>query len=123
MSLQLIRPDITLDFVGKRYFFVALSTLINVAAIGLLFTRWLHDELQTNSLTDDERRCPGEGSFDRAVRRGAGSILDRENRAQICGCRENPRLSGSLRSKKMREPAQYFRVFPRERENRGLGGG
>ncbi|HYK63919.1 MAG TPA: protein translocase subunit SecF [Patescibacteria group bacterium] len=38
MSLQLIRPDINLDFVGKRYFFVALSTLINIAAIVLLFT-------------------------------------------------------------------------------------
>jgi preprotein translocase subunit SecF len=33
MSLQLIPPDINLDFVGKRYWFVALSTLINVAAI------------------------------------------------------------------------------------------
>ena len=42
MSLQLIRPDINLDFVGKRYFFVALSTLINVAAIVLLFTRGLN---------------------------------------------------------------------------------
>ena len=31
MSLQLIRPDINLDFVGKRYFFVALSTAINIA--------------------------------------------------------------------------------------------
>src|SRR5271166_3972242 len=42
MSLQLIRPDINLDFVGKRYFFVALSTLINIAAIVLLFTRGLN---------------------------------------------------------------------------------
>jgi len=42
MSLQLIRPDINLDFVGKRYFFVALSTLINVAAIVLLFARGLN---------------------------------------------------------------------------------
>jgi preprotein translocase subunit SecF len=33
MSLQLIPPDIDLDFVGKRYFFVALSTVINLAAI------------------------------------------------------------------------------------------
>jgi preprotein translocase subunit SecF len=36
MSLQFIRPDINLDFVGKRYFFVALSTAINVAALVLL---------------------------------------------------------------------------------------
>jgi preprotein translocase subunit SecF len=36
MSLQLIPPDIDLDFVGKRYFFVALSTAINLAAIFLL---------------------------------------------------------------------------------------
>jgi preprotein translocase subunit SecF len=37
MSLQLIKPDINLDFVGKRFFFVALSTAINLAAIvGLL---------------------------------------------------------------------------------------
>src|SRR5947208_10763256 len=38
MSLQLIPPDINVDFVGKRYFFVALSTLINLAAIALLVT-------------------------------------------------------------------------------------
>ncbi len=42
MSLQLIRPDINLDFVGKRYFFVLLSTVINIAAIVLLFTRGLN---------------------------------------------------------------------------------
>src|SRR5712692_7207846 len=36
MSLQLIPPDINLDFVGKRKFFVALSTAINLAAILLL---------------------------------------------------------------------------------------
>jgi preprotein translocase subunit SecF len=42
MSLQLIRPDINLDFVGKRYFFVLLSTAINLAAIVLLFTRGLN---------------------------------------------------------------------------------
>jgi preprotein translocase subunit SecF len=36
MSLQLIPPDINIDFVGKRYFFVALSTLVNLAAIFLL---------------------------------------------------------------------------------------
>jgi preprotein translocase subunit SecF len=41
MSLQLIRPDINLDFVGKRYFFVLLSTAINIAAIVLLLTRGL----------------------------------------------------------------------------------
>ncbi len=38
MSLQLIRPGINLDFVGKRHFFVALSTVINIAALVLLFT-------------------------------------------------------------------------------------
>jgi preprotein translocase subunit SecF len=42
MSLQLIRPDINVDFVGKRYFFVLLSTAINIAAIVLLFTRGLN---------------------------------------------------------------------------------
>lgn len=36
MGLQLIPPDINIDFVGKRYFFVALSTAINIAAIVLL---------------------------------------------------------------------------------------
>jgi preprotein translocase subunit SecF len=36
MSLQLIRPDINIDFVGKRYFFVAASTVLNLAAIFLL---------------------------------------------------------------------------------------
>ncbi|MGZ6195982.1 MAG: protein translocase subunit SecF, partial [Candidatus Binataceae bacterium] len=38
MSFQIIRPDIDLDFVGKRYFFVVLSSLINLAAIILLIT-------------------------------------------------------------------------------------
>src|SRR5216684_2282568 len=42
MSLQLIRPDINLDFVGKRFFFVLLSTVINIAAIELLFTKGLN---------------------------------------------------------------------------------
>ena len=36
MGLQLIPPDINLDFVGKRFIFVTLSTIINVAAIILL---------------------------------------------------------------------------------------
>jgi preprotein translocase subunit SecF len=42
MSLQLIRPGINLDFVGKRYFFVMLSTVINIAAIVLLLTKGLN---------------------------------------------------------------------------------
>ncbi|HKM99663.1 MAG TPA: protein translocase subunit SecF [Candidatus Binataceae bacterium] len=42
MSLQLIRPDINLDFVGKRYFFVGLSTVINIAAILLLIFKGLN---------------------------------------------------------------------------------
>src|SRR5215471_11505765 len=42
MSLQLIRPDINLDFVGKRHFFVLLSTAINILAIVLLFTKGLN---------------------------------------------------------------------------------
>jgi preprotein translocase subunit SecF len=36
MSLQLIPPDIDVDFVGKRNFFILLSTAINLAAIFLL---------------------------------------------------------------------------------------
>ncbi len=36
MALQLISPGINLDFVGKRHFFVALSTVVNLAAILLL---------------------------------------------------------------------------------------
>ena len=38
MAFQLIPPDINLDFVGKRKFFVGLSLIINIAAIVLLFT-------------------------------------------------------------------------------------
>ncbi|HUO03746.1 MAG TPA: protein translocase subunit SecF [Candidatus Binataceae bacterium] len=41
MSLQLIRPGINLDFVGKRYLFVAVSTAINIAAILLLIFKGL----------------------------------------------------------------------------------
>ncbi len=36
MGLQLIPPGINLDFVGKRHFFVALSTVVNLVAILLL---------------------------------------------------------------------------------------
>ena len=36
MSLQLISPDVNIDFVGKRNFFIMLSTAINLAAIVLL---------------------------------------------------------------------------------------
>jgi preprotein translocase subunit SecF len=36
MSLQLIPPDVNIDFVGRRKFFVTLSTAINIAAIFLL---------------------------------------------------------------------------------------
>jgi preprotein translocase subunit SecF len=36
MPLQFIPPDVNIDFVGKRYFFVAVSTAINLAAIFLL---------------------------------------------------------------------------------------
>ncbi|HYB91847.1 MAG TPA: protein translocase subunit SecF [Candidatus Binataceae bacterium] len=42
MSFQLIRPDINLDFVGKRHFFVILSTAINLAAIFLLIFKGLN---------------------------------------------------------------------------------
>src|SRR6516225_11190470 len=42
MSLQLISPDINVDFVGKRYFFVAISTVINLAAIFLLLSKGLN---------------------------------------------------------------------------------
>jgi len=42
MSLQLIRPDINVDFVGKRHFFVILSTAINIAAIFLLIFKGLN---------------------------------------------------------------------------------
>lgn len=36
MALQFVPPDINVDFVGKRKFFVALSSAINIAAVFLL---------------------------------------------------------------------------------------
>jgi len=42
MALQLIRPDINFDFVGKRKFFVGLSVIINIASIVLLLTLGLN---------------------------------------------------------------------------------
>ena len=42
MALQLIRPDINLDFVGKRKFFVGLSLIINITSIILLLTLGLN---------------------------------------------------------------------------------
>jgi len=42
MSLQLIRPDVNIDFVGKRKFFVLLSTAINIAALLLLIFKGLN---------------------------------------------------------------------------------
>jgi preprotein translocase subunit SecF len=38
MGLELIPPNINIDFVGKRFIFVAISTVINVVAIILLLT-------------------------------------------------------------------------------------
>lgn len=38
MALQFIPPDVDIDFVGRRHFFVGLSTVINIAAIILLIT-------------------------------------------------------------------------------------
>lgn len=54
---------------------------------------------------------------------GTGWVLDRENRAFISCCWPKLRISGALGSNKVREHAQYFRFFGRERENRGLAGG
>ncbi|SRR5579875_1845139 len=42
MSLQLIPPDVNIDFVGRRKFFVMLSTAINIAAILLLIFKGLN---------------------------------------------------------------------------------
>src|SRR5271166_2559889 len=42
MALHLIRPDINLDFVGKRKFFVGLSLIINITSIVLLLTLGLN---------------------------------------------------------------------------------
>lgn len=51
MSLQLIRPDINIDFVGKRKFFVLLSTAINLAAILLLIFKGLNYGVDFNGGT------------------------------------------------------------------------
>jgi preprotein translocase subunit SecF len=42
MALQLIPADVNVDFVGKRKFFVLLSTAINIAALLLLIFRGLN---------------------------------------------------------------------------------
>src|SRR5579875_1300497 len=42
MALQLIPPDVNVDFVGKRKFFVLLSTAINIIALLLLIFRGLN---------------------------------------------------------------------------------
>jgi hypothetical protein len=57
------------------------------------------------------------------ARKGTGWILNRENRALIGFCWPKLRFSGAPKSNKLREHARYFRVFCRERENRGLLGG
>jgi preprotein translocase subunit SecF len=51
MSLQLISPDVNIDFVGKRKFFVLLSTAINIAAIFLLIFKGLNYGVDFNGGT------------------------------------------------------------------------
>src|SRR3984893_15869739 len=51
MSFQLIRPDVNIDFVGKRRFFVLLSTAINIAAIILLLSKGLNYGVDFNGGT------------------------------------------------------------------------
>ena len=51
MSLQLIRPNIDIDFVGKRNFFVLLSTAINLAALFLLIFKGLNYGVDFNGGT------------------------------------------------------------------------
>ena len=51
MSLQLIPADVNIDFVGKRKFFVLLSTAINIAAILLLFFKGLNYGVDFNGGT------------------------------------------------------------------------
>ncbi len=51
MSLQLIPPDVNVDFVGKRKFFVLLSTAINLAAIVLLLVKGLNYGVDFNGGT------------------------------------------------------------------------
>ena len=51
MALQLIRPDVNIDFVGKRKFFVLLSTAINLAAIVLLLVKGLNYGVDFNGGT------------------------------------------------------------------------
>ena len=51
MSLQLIPADVNIDFVGKRKFFVLLSTAINIAAILLLIFKGLNYGVDFNGGT------------------------------------------------------------------------
>jgi preprotein translocase subunit SecF len=51
MSLQLIPPDVNIDFVGRRKFFVLLSTAINIAAIVLLVVKGLNYGVDFNGGT------------------------------------------------------------------------
>jgi hypothetical protein len=59
--------------------------------------------------------------WQRTVRRGTGSILDRENRAKIRCWRANLSFSGALRSRKYASIARYFRDFRREGGNKPTG--
>ena len=92
MSLQLIRPDIDLDFVGKRYFFVALSTFVNILAIVLLFTKGLNYgvELRRRQRRADRVQRPHQRRRDSKSARAARSRRDygaglRQGRAVVPG--------------------------------------
>jgi preprotein translocase subunit SecF len=69
MSFQIIRPDIDLDFVGKRYFFVVLSSLINLAAIILLITVGLNYgvDFVGGSVVQLQFKTPTDGGHIRAA--------------------------------------------------------
>jgi len=69
MSFQIISPDIDLDFVGKRYFFVAISSLINLASIILLITVGLNYgvDFVGGSVVQLQFKTPTDGEHIRAA--------------------------------------------------------
>jgi preprotein translocase subunit SecF len=69
MSFQIIPPDIDLDFVGKRYFFVAISSLINLASIILLITVGLNYgvDFVGGSVVQLQFKTPTDGEHIRAA--------------------------------------------------------
>lgn len=81
---SLVRRDLNIDFVGKRYFFLALSTALNLLAVLLLLTRGLNLGIDFKGGTDIRLRF-SEPTSATALREELGELKLRDLTVQDFG--------------------------------------